>query len=233
MLTQLAEVSREHARSLLLPLAKRTNSEELLVTFNLFIQRFKLPQRMSVQRQLDKRARNLSTWFITLIHLFFLSSPNNQPSSFLTTLALPYLIMLWALTLITARTAHLQDVSFSWEMFLVCGKIKDDHFPFPSHLLEITHFYDFSNTAHWSLSWWKLCPVLSLFPPYNLPWSKLLYKYQSSHTTFHCLHVLHTLLIFSITFWPEIITGIHNIQHNTPTPFPETKKNPPEQKYFK
>lgn len=98
--------------------------------FHLFIQRFKLPQRMSVQRQLDKRAKNLSTWFITSIHLFFLSSAKHNLSSFLTTLALPYLILLSALTLITACTAHLQNDSFSWEMFLICGKIKDDRFTF-------------------------------------------------------------------------------------------------------
>lgn len=180
---------------------------------------------MSVQRQLDKRARNLSTWSITSIHLFFLSfSKHSQPLSFLTTLALPYLIMLSALTLITAYTAHLQDV-FLMGNVPHLWKNKRWSLPFSFSSLRTYPFYDFfSNTAYWSVSWWKVGPVLSLFPPFNLPWSKLWYKYQSSHTTFHCLHVLHTLFIFSITFWPQITTIIHNIQHNTPTLFPETKK---------
>lgn len=180
---------------------------------------------MSVQRQLDKRARNLSTWSITSIHLFFLSfSKHNQPLSFLTTLALPYLIMLSALTLITAYTAHLQDV-FLMGNVPHLWKNKRWSLPFSFSSLRTYPFYDFfSNTAYWSVSWWKVGPVLSLFPPFNLPRSKLWYKYQSSHTTFHCLHVLHTLFIFSITFWPQITTIIHNIQHNTPTLFPETKK---------
>lgn len=98
-------------------------------------------------------------------------------------------------------------------------------FHFPSHLLELIRSMTFfSNIAHWSISWWKLHPVLFLFPPYNLPWSKLLCKYQSSHIIFHCLHVLNTLLIFFITLWPEITTVIHNIQHSRPTPLLETNK---------
>lgn len=61
--------------------------------------------------------------------------------------------------------------------------------------------WHFSNTAQWSASWWKLCPFFSLLPPpYSLPQSEIVMQVSiwASRTIFSCLHVLHTLLVFSI-----------------------------------
>lgn len=97
-------------------------------------------------------------------------------------------------------------------------------FHFPSPLLELTHFYDFFLTLLIDQLAGENCVQSCPFFLLITLWSKLLCKYPYSHRIFHHLHVLHTLLIFSITFWSEITTVIHNIQHSTPTPLPEINK---------
>lgn len=172
--------------------------------FHLFIQRFKLPQRMSVQRQLDKRAKNLSTWFITSIHLFFLSSPKHkQPFKLFNnfSLALPDLVI----SLDTNYSLHCPSPKWFFPMGNVPHLWKDKRWSlhFPSHLLELTHFMTFFLTLLIDQLPGENCVQSCPFFLLITLWSKLLCKDPYSHRIFHRLHVLHTLLIFSITFWQK------------------------------